>query len=54
MQVSPITYSELDAWSRLTGRHLAPWEVLTIRALDDLLLRQMGEAQKERANGGNS
>jgi hypothetical protein len=32
--VGPITYSEIEAWSRLTGRSPDPIEVRAIRALD--------------------
>lgn len=31
---NPFTYAEIDAWARLTGRALAPWEVGGLRALD--------------------
>lgn len=33
-----ISYSELLAWSRLTGRRPAPWEVEILRALDAVFL----------------
>jgi len=31
---NPISYAELDAWARLTGRRLTPWEVAALRTLD--------------------
>lgn len=30
----PITYLEMEAWVKLTRRHLEPWEVKAIKALD--------------------
>lgn len=38
MTVQPITFSDLLAFQRVTGMPLAPWEVTTIEALDDLYL----------------
>lgn len=35
---NPITWSELDAYCRLTGVQLDPWEVEAIRALDEAFL----------------
>lgn len=40
---APITYPDIDAWSRLTRRAPAPWEVRVIKALDGAYLRVMGE-----------
>lgn len=34
----PITWPEMQAWSALTARPLAPWEVQVLRALDVLWL----------------
>lgn len=30
----PISCTELEAWQRLTGQHLTPWEFDTVRAMD--------------------
>ena len=30
----PVSYAELDAWARLTGRHTLPWEVRWLMLLD--------------------
>lgn len=38
MGPNPITYGELDAYSRMTGAAFDPWEVRAIRALDDAYL----------------
>jgi hypothetical protein len=32
----PIAWSDLDAFIRLTGARLAPWEIQLIEMLDDL------------------
>lgn len=39
--LSPISYSELDAWSRLTGRALEAWEVICIKDIDLAYLSAM-------------
>lgn len=31
---NPLTWECIDAWARLTGTRLAPWEVRAIKALD--------------------
>lgn len=36
--VSPISYTELDAWARLTGRTPQPWEVEWLCELDAIWL----------------
>lgn len=47
--VNPIGWLELDAWSRLTGRRLAGWEVQAIRDLDRAFLQEHQRANGERA-----
>lgn len=34
----PLTWTEIGSFERLTGAHLAPWEVELVEALDDLYL----------------
>lgn len=41
MGPGPITFQDIDAWARLTGRHPTPWEVSVIRQLDGLWLSIM-------------
>ncbi|AUR88717.1 hypothetical protein NVP2117O_39 [Vibrio phage 2.117.O._10N.261.45.E9] len=36
----PLSYTELEAWCRMTGRDLLSWEVDLLRALDRLYWRQ--------------
>ena len=38
--VSPITYSEILAWSQLTDSEPTPWEVAVIKMLDVLFIRE--------------
>lgn len=33
----PLSYTEIEAWSRLTSRQLASFEVLAIKELDNIL-----------------
>jgi hypothetical protein len=35
---SPITYAEIDAWARLTGVSLRPFEIWALRAVDNACL----------------
>jgi hypothetical protein len=43
MGPNPITYAELDAYSRIAGAALVAWEVGAIRALDDAYLAAAAE-----------
>lgn len=40
---SPITWGDIDAYSRLSGLRLSPWEVEVIEALDDALLASIAK-----------
>lgn len=40
---APITYQDIEAWARLTGRKPRPWEVGVIKALDTAARRIAGE-----------
>ena len=31
---SPLSWSDILAWAKLTGRRLSPWETHTLRAID--------------------
>lgn len=42
---APISYLEMEAWSRLTDRELRDWEARAIRTLDGMFLSQ---ARKSR------
>lgn len=34
MSAQPLTYTDLDAWCRLTGTTLTPWELETLTIMD--------------------
>lgn len=44
-----ISWSEIDAWARLSGRRPTSMEVAAIRALDHAYLEVTGQASVERA-----
>jgi hypothetical protein len=44
----PIGWDEIDAFCRLTGTRLAPWEVEFIEALDDLWMAESWKNSKSR------
>ena len=47
MAVNPITYQDIDAWSRLTGRQPSPWEVSILVGLDDAVRRKQQRQDRE-------
>ena len=57
---SELAYSEIEAWSRLNGLRLSPWEVETLRTIDDAFLGAYADrprapkrpAPPRRASGG--
>jgi hypothetical protein len=46
--VSPITWPDLDAFVRLTGFTLAPWEVDVIEDLDALFMAEAARARSTK------
>jgi hypothetical protein len=36
----PVTYSEIEAWQRITGIHLLPWEAALLRRLSNEYLSE--------------
>jgi len=42
-----IGWSEMQAWSRLTGTPLAAWEVRVLRLLDAAWISAWGQGQKK-------
>lgn len=46
MTPARITLQDLDAFNRLSGLHLAPWEVAIIEMLDDLFLSAMASGNE--------
>lgn len=49
MALNPISYTEIEAWARLTGNKPAPWEVSAIRQLDAAFLQSCHEDQRKEA-----
>ncbi len=35
---NPLSYGDMDAWARLTGRRLDPWEVQALKDVDVVFL----------------
>lgn len=42
------SYQEIEAYSRLTGDTLDPWEVSAIRSMDSAVARVMSERVKKK------
>jgi hypothetical protein len=42
----PISFSEIDAWSGITGRVLSPWEARILRELSIVYLNQQFLSEK--------
>src|SRR5210317_886346 len=40
---NPISYDIIKAWCDLTGITLSPWEIETIKSLDNLWIKTIGE-----------
>lgn len=38
---APITFADIDAWQRVVGLHLRPWEIAAIRAADNAYFAAM-------------
>jgi hypothetical protein len=53
--VTPLSYSEIFAWSRLRGILLDAWELDTLMKLDSVYLdvESKAEAKRRAANGGS-
>jgi hypothetical protein len=45
---SPITYSEIEAWSRAKREPVRPWELDIIRTLDRAFLKASGEGGQKQ------
>lgn len=49
---NPISWAEIEAFSRLTRTHLTPWEVEIIETLDNLYrIEQSRTATETESNG---
>ena len=41
--LNPISFADIEAWSRLTGARPLPWEVRAIKAMDAALLGELAK-----------
>lgn len=49
MAAQPLTLTDIDAWCRLNGVRLTPWELDTLIATDAALLAEAGRQQPRPA-----
>jgi hypothetical protein len=35
---APLSWADIEAWSRVTGTPVDPWEARAIRAIDDAII----------------
>lgn len=42
--LSPISFTEIDAWARVTGERPTPWEVGLLRRIDTAILPKLSGA----------
>ena len=47
MAMNPISYMEIEAWSRLTRNRPQPWEVTALKAIDTAYLISINDDRKE-------
>ena len=47
---NPLTYTELDAYRRMTGSELTRWEVKMLMQIDRIFLAASAKAQQIKAN----
>ncbi len=48
----PLSYTEIDAWRRLTNQRLDPWELSAIVRLDGVFMTVHAEASKPEGQSG--
>jgi hypothetical protein len=46
----PISHLEIDAWQRITGSSLAPWELRALNAMDIEKLQLLNAPKDETVN----
>ena len=45
---NPLTYTEIDAWARLSDREVSPWELGLLKQLDMLFLTNQSKKNNTR------
>jgi len=48
MSINPITYSDIDAWSRLYGIRPKEWELDALSAIDAAFMSSIHEEQQQK------
>ena len=48
MSINPITYSDIDAWSRLYGIRPKAWELDALSAIDAAFMNSIHEEQQQK------
>jgi len=43
-----LSFAEIEAWTRLTGIALSPWEVRTIKSMDKAVQAEIGEITRQK------
>lgn len=49
--LNPISFSEIDAWQRLAGEVLRPWELQAIRRMDLVVIEHANSKVAEATQG---
>jgi hypothetical protein len=49
--VNPISYTDMDAWMRVTGNRLDQWEVEAVMRIDKAWLKASKDDEEEYADG---
>lgn len=52
MAANPISYAEIEAWSRLTDTRPTPWEVSILVRLDDAFLAKASQTTDDKEPTG--
>jgi hypothetical protein len=50
MVANPITFGEIAAWARLTGREPSPWEIGVLRQMDQAALEAMAKKLAKKSD----
>lgn len=47
--INPISFTEIDAWARLTNKPVSPGDINIIRQLDNIFLKHNAKEQDKKA-----
>lgn len=51
MAPNPLSFADIEAFLRITGEELEPWEARAIRAVDDAYMSSLTADKEGTANG---